>query len=96
MYGARFLISADDEQKRELQRIIATNNTCPRMGEWMAEEGGKFAMTRRCRLNIVIEILGMISSGTTKTKIVYETNPNFNIATKYLDLLQEKKLIRKM
>ncbi len=52
-------------------------------------------MTRRCKLDIVIEILDVISNGTTKTKIVYEANLNFNIATKYLDLLQEKKFIRK-
>ena len=52
-------------------------------------------MARRCRLEIIIDILGVISSGATKTKIVYEANLNFNIATKYLDLLQEKKFIRK-
>jgi len=52
-------------------------------------------MTRRCKLDIIIEILDVTSSGTTKTRIVYETNLNFNIATKYLDLLQEKKFIRK-
>jgi predicted transcriptional regulator len=75
-----------------LQRIItiiATRSTCWR------KKGGKFAMARRCRLNIIIEILDAASSGATKTKIVYETNLNFAIATKYLDLLQEKKLIRK-
>ncbi len=51
-------------------------------------------MTRRCKLDIVIEILDVTSSGTTKTKIVYGANLNFVIATKYLDLLQEKGLIR--
>lgn len=91
MYGARFLRLVDEERKRELQRIttIATRRTCWR------KKGGKFVMARRCRLDIIIEILDVISSGTTKTKIVYEANLNFNIATKYLDLLQEKKLIRK-
>ncbi|MCK4458521.1 MAG: hypothetical protein KAT13_05705 [Methanosarcinales archaeon] len=43
-------------------------------------------MARRCRLDIIIEILGVISSGTTKTKIVYKTNLNFNIATTYLEM----------
>ena len=52
-------------------------------------------MARRCRLDIIIDILSAVSSGATKTKIVYEANLNFNIATKYLDLLQEKKFIRK-
>ncbi len=52
------------------------------------------AMARRCRLDIVVEILDVASSGATKTKIVYGANLNFAIATKYLDLLQEKGLIR--
>ncbi len=51
-------------------------------------------MGRRCRLDIIIEILDVASNGATKTKIVYKANLNFNIATKYLDLLREKGLIR--
>ncbi|KAF5428227.1 MAG: putative transcriptional regulator [Candidatus Methanomarinus sp.] len=51
-------------------------------------------MRRRCRLDIIIEILDVTTSGAIKTKIVYKANLNFNIATKYLDLLWEKGLIR--
>jgi predicted transcriptional regulator len=35
-----------------------------------------------------------VSGGATKTKIVYKANLNFNLATKYLDLLLEKGLVR--
>ena len=36
----------------------------------------------------------MVSGGATKTKIVYKANLNFNLATKYLDFLLEKGLVR--
>jgi len=45
-------------------------------------------------LDIIVAILGMVEGGATKTKIVYGANLNFNLATKYLDLLEEKRLIR--
>ena len=51
-------------------------------------------MQRRCKFDIVIAILEVVISGATKTKIVYEANLNFSLAAKYLDLLQEKRLIR--
>jgi predicted transcriptional regulator len=51
-------------------------------------------MQRRCKFDIIVAILDVVSSGATKTKIVYEANLNFNLATKYLDLLQEKKFVR--
>ena len=51
-------------------------------------------MQRRCKFDIVIAILDVVMSGATKTKIVYEANLNFSLAAKYLDLLQEKRLIR--
>ena len=91
IHGARFLRPVDEEQKWELQQITSSSPLTIPAGR----RGGKFTMARRCRLDIIIEILDVISSGTTKTKIVCEANLNFNIATKYLDLLQEKKFIRK-
>ena len=49
---------------------------------------------RRCEFDIAIVILDVVMSGATKTKVIYEANLNFDIATKCLDLLQEKKFIR--
>ena len=49
---------------------------------------------RRSKFDIVIAILDVVSGGATKTKIVYKANLNFNLATKYLDLLLEKGLVR--
>ena len=49
---------------------------------------------RRSKFDIVIAILDVVSGGATKTKIVYKANLNFNLATKYLDFLLEKGLIR--
>ena len=51
-------------------------------------------MQRRCKFDIIVAILDVVSSSATKTKIVYDANLNFNLATKYLDLLQERKFIR--
>lgn len=51
-------------------------------------------MQRRCKFDIIVAILDVVSSGATKTKIVYGANLNFNLATKYLDLLRERKFIR--
>ena len=51
-------------------------------------------MQRRCKFDIIVAILDVVSSGATKTKIVYDANLNFNLATKYLDLLQKKKFVR--
>ena len=51
-------------------------------------------MKRRSKFDIIIAILDVVSGGATKTKIVYGANLNFNIATKYLDFLLEKGLVR--
>ncbi|KAB3543742.1 MAG: hypothetical protein C5617_007460 [ANME-2 cluster archaeon] len=51
-------------------------------------------MKRRTKFDIVIAILDVVSGGATKTKIVYKANLNFNLATKYLDFLLEKGLVR--
>jgi predicted transcriptional regulator len=49
---------------------------------------------RRSKFDIIIAILDVVSGGANKTKIVYKTNLNFNLATKYLDFLLEKGLVR--
>ena len=49
---------------------------------------------RRSKFDIVIAILEVVSSGANKTKIVYKANLNFNLATKYLDFLLERGLVR--
>lgn len=51
-------------------------------------------MKRRTKFDIVIAILDVVSGGANKTKIVYKANLNFNLATKYLDLLLEKGLVK--
>jgi predicted transcriptional regulator len=51
-------------------------------------------MKRRTKFDIVIAILDVVSGDATKTKIVYKANLNFNLATKYLDFLLEKGLVR--
>jgi len=50
-------------------------------------------MTRRSRMDIIIDILQAANSGASKTKIVYQANLNFNLARQYLDLLREQGLI---
>ena len=49
---------------------------------------------RRSRTDIAVDILKVAMKGATKTHIVYETKLNFNIAQKYLKILEEKELIR--
>ena len=51
-------------------------------------------MKRRSKFDIIIAILDVVSGGATKTKIVYNANLNFNLATKYLDFLLEQGLVR--
>ncbi len=51
-------------------------------------------MKRRTKFDIVIAILDVVSGGANKTKIVYRANLNFNLATKYLNFLLEKGLVR--
>jgi predicted transcriptional regulator len=48
---------------------------------------------RRSRIDIVFDILRVAMKGSNKTHIVYETNLNFELATKYLKMLEEKGLI---
>jgi len=53
-----------------------------------------YIVKRRSKFDIIIAILDVVSGGATKTKIVYNANLNFNLATKYLDFLLEKGLVR--
>ena len=53
-------------------------------------------MTRRSEIAIVVDILEAAGDGgASKTGIVYAANLNFNRASRYLDMLQEKRLIEK-
>jgi predicted transcriptional regulator len=49
---------------------------------------------RRSRTDIAVDILKVAMKGATKTHLIYETKLNFNIAQKYLQILNEKELIR--
>ena len=53
-------------------------------------------MTRRSEIAIVVDILKAAGNrGANKTGIVYAANLNFNRADRYLNMLQEKRLIEK-
>ncbi len=55
---------------------------------------GGSIIKRRSRTDIAVDILRVATNGAKKTHIVYEVNLNFNIAQKYLEMLNEKELIR--
>nr|WP_209683037.1 winged helix-turn-helix domain-containing protein [Methanohalophilus levihalophilus] len=55
---------------------------------------GVVAIKRRNRIDISADILETAKNGANKTQIVYNTNLNFSIAKKYLEMLEEKELIR--
>ncbi len=55
---------------------------------------GGIGIKRRSRTEIAVDILKVTMNGAKKTHIVYEVNLNFNIAKKYLEVLNEKELIR--
>jgi predicted transcriptional regulator len=55
---------------------------------------GGVRIKRRSRTDIAEQILKVAMNGANKTHIVNEVNVNFNIASKYLEMLKEKELIR--
>ncbi len=55
---------------------------------------GGVSIKRRSRTDIAEEILKVAMQGANKTHIVNEANVNFNIASKYLEMLNKKELIR--
>ena len=53
-------------------------------------------MKRRCKFDIIVIILDVVSGGvTTKTQIVHAANLNFKLAGRYLSFLQERGLLEK-
>ena len=52
-------------------------------------------MKRRCKFDIIVIILDVVSGGATKTQIVYAANLNFKLAGRYLSFLQEHGLVEK-
>jgi predicted transcriptional regulator len=55
---------------------------------------GGISIKRRSRIDIATDILRLAMNGAKKTHIVSEANLNFNIVQKYLEMLNEKELIR--
>jgi predicted transcriptional regulator len=51
------------------------------------------SIKNRSRTDIAVDILKVAMKGSNKSRIVCEANVNFNIATKYLKMLNEKELI---
>jgi predicted transcriptional regulator len=49
---------------------------------------------RRSKNDIAVDILKAAMNGATKTHIIYAAKLNFNIAQKYLGILNEKELIK--
>ena len=56
---------------------------------------GGVSIKRRNKTDIAEEILKVAMNGVNKTHIVNEANVNFNIASKYLEMLNEKGFIRR-
>jgi predicted transcriptional regulator len=52
------------------------------------------SLLRRSPNDIAVDILRAAMNGATKTRIIYDAKLNFNIAQKYLEMLNEKELIR--
>lgn len=49
---------------------------------------------RRNKNDIAVDILRVAMNGATKTHIIYEAKINFNVAQRYLEMLNEKGLIK--
>jgi predicted transcriptional regulator len=54
---------------------------------------GGVSIKNRSRTDIAVDILRVVMKGSNKTRIVCETSINFNIATKYLEMLKDKELV---
>ena len=52
-------------------------------------------MTRRSRIDIVVDILKTVNNERTKTQVVYQANLNFKRADRYLQMLQNMGLVEK-
>lgn len=50
---------------------------------------------KRCKEELILEILNIAEDGAIKTKIVYGSGINFTLADKYLDTLIKNKLIER-
>jgi predicted transcriptional regulator len=55
---------------------------------------GGVSIKRKSRTDIAVEILKAAMNGVRKTHFVYEVNLNFNIAHEYLEMLNDKELIK--
>lgn len=55
---------------------------------------GGMIIKYRSKTDIAVDILRVAFNGANKSRIVYATNMNFNIAKKYLEMLTDKELIR--
>lgn len=55
---------------------------------------GGVDIKRRSKTDIAEDILKVAMKGAKKSHIVYDTNISFNIASDYLEMLNEKELIR--
>ncbi len=51
-------------------------------------------MVQRSRVDIAEEILKIAVNGASKTQIIYAAKVNFNIVNRYLELLEDRQLIR--
>ena len=52
------------------------------------------SIKNRSRTDIAVDILRVAMKGSNKSRIVCEANVNFNIATKYLEMLKDEELIK--
>lgn len=50
-------------------------------------------MSRRSKLEIIVDLLEVCKEDSHKTNMVYKTNLNFKIAGEYLNILKEKEWV---
>jgi predicted transcriptional regulator len=55
---------------------------------------GGISIKKRSETDIAVDILRVAMNGARKSQIIFETNLNFTITHKYLEMLTEKELIR--
>jgi predicted transcriptional regulator len=62
----------------------------------LVQVGEKLSLLNRSRIDIIANILGVSGEGTKKTHIMYRCNLSFRQLHAYLNLLVDRKLLRKV
>jgi predicted transcriptional regulator len=62
----------------------------------LVQVGEKLSLLNRSRIDIIADILGVSGEGAKKTHIMYRCNLSFRQLHAYLNLLVDRKLLRKV